>query len=269
MIRFDDGKKYIIGLVHLMPLPGTPFYEGNLTSVIDKAVRDATALSRGGAHGCLIQTVDRAYSNEDDTDYARVAAITLVVNAVKQAVPASFLVGVQLMWNCITPSLAVARVCGADFIRCTAMVGVSESPYGMVEAQPLKVQEYRHKIDAADVTMITEIQGYHFKGETDELKELTDRAFFARYAGADAVEIVDKDEEKNNRMVQAVRKLGIPVVLGGGTNAENVCRRMRYANMALVGSCFEKKGWGGEIDEEAVRTYMESFARLEKEGEPV
>ena len=141
MIHFDGDKKYIIGLVHLMPLPGTPFYEGNLTAVIDKAVRDATALSRGGAHGCLIQTVDRAYSNEDDTDYARVAAITLVASAVKQAVPASFLVGVQLMWNCITPSLAVAKVCGADFIRCTAMVGVSESPYGMVEAQPLKVQE--------------------------------------------------------------------------------------------------------------------------------
>ena len=67
MIHFDGDKKYIIGLVHLMPLPGTPFYEGNLTAVIDKAVRDATALSRGGAHGCLIQTVDRVYSNEDDT----------------------------------------------------------------------------------------------------------------------------------------------------------------------------------------------------------
>ena len=269
MINFASGEKYIIGLVHLLPLPGTPFYGGELQPIIDKAVQDASALYRGGAHGCLIQTVDRAYSNTDDTDYARVAAITLVVNAVKQAVPTSFLVGVQLMWNCITPSLAVAKVCGADFIRCTAMVGVSESPYGMVEAQPLKVQEYRRKIGASDVTMITEIQGYHFKGETDELKELTNRAFFAQYAGADAVEIVDKDEEKNNRMAQAVQKMGIPVVLGGSTNAENVCRRMRYANMALVGTCFEKKGWGGEIDEDAVRTYMESFARLKKEGNEV
>ena len=44
---------------------------------------------------------------------------------------------------------------------------------------------------------------------------------------------------------------------------------MRYANMALVGTCFEKKGWGGEIDEDAVRTYMESFARLKKEGNEV
>lgn len=266
MISFAGNKKYIIGLVHLLPLPGTPFYNGELAPIIDKAVRDATALYRGGAHGCLIQTVDRAYSNGDDTDYARVAAITLVVDAIKHAVPTSFVLGVQLMWNCITPSLAVAKVCGADFVRCTAMVGVSESPYGVVEAQPLKVQEYRRKIGATDITMIGEIQGYHFKDEEDELTKLTDRAFFAHYSGADAVEVVDRDEKKNNRMAQAIQKIGIPVVLGGGTNAENVCRRMRYANMALVGSCFEKKGWGGEIDEEAVRIYMENFAHLIKEN---
>ena len=124
MIDFSKGRKYIIGLVHLLPLPGTPFYrEDSLQENIRKAVTDAQALQRGGAHGCLIQTVDRAYDNQDDTDYARVAAITLIVQAVKQAVPPEFIVGVQLMWNCITPSLAVAKVCGADFVRCTALVG--------------------------------------------------------------------------------------------------------------------------------------------------
>ncbi len=264
MIDFSGGKKYIIGLVHLLPLPGTPFYEaGSLQKNIDKAVGDVRALARGGAHGCLIQTVDRAYSNQDDTDYARVAAITRITEAVRAAAPKDFLVGVQLMWNCITPSIAVAKVCGADFVRCTALVGTCDSPYGTVEAQPLMVQEYRRKLDAMDITLIAEIQGYHFKGEGDAIKELCSRAYFATYAGADAVEIVDKDEEKNNAMAQALSAMKIPVVLGGATNAENVARRMRYANMALVGSCFEKKGWGGQIDEEAVRAYMHSFAKME------
>lgn len=264
MIDFKNGRKYIIGLVHLLPLPGTPFYQqGTQETIIEKAVSDALALVRGGADGCLIQTVDRAYSNLDDTDYARVAAMTLVVQAVKRAVPQDFLVGVQLMWNCITPSIAVAKVCGADFVRCTALVGSSDSPYGTVEAQPLKVQEYRKKLEAMDVSLIAEIQGYHFQGDGDAIKELCSRAYFATYAGADAVEIVDKDEEKNNRMAEALHRMGVPVVLGGGTNAENVARRMKFADMALVGSCFEKKGWGGAIDEDAVRMYMKAF----KEGE--
>ena len=267
MIDFSHGRKYIIGLIHLPALPGTPFYSGDgMAPILQKAGEDAAALVRGGAHGCLIQTVDRAYSNQDDTDYARVAAMALVTRAVKDAVPEDFLVGVQLMWNCITPSLAVAKVCGADFVRCTALVGVSDSPYGTVEAQPLKVQEYRRKLDAMDVTMIAEIQGYHFKGDGDPIRELRSRAYFATYAGADAVEIVDKDEETNNRMAQALQGMHVPVVLGGGTNAENVGRRMRYADMALVGSAFERKGWGGKVDEEAVRTYMESFRAMEKEA---
>lgn len=267
MINFKDGKKRIIGLVHLLPLPGTPFYQGGgIEEIIQKAVNDTLALVHGGAHGCLIQTVDRAYSNQDDTDYARVAAMTLVTQAVKAAAPKDFLVGVQLMWNCITPSLAVAKVCGADFIRCTALVGVSDSPYGTIEAQPLKVQEYRRKLDAMDVTLIAEIQGYHFKGDGDPIKEVRSRAYFATYAGADAVEIVDKDEEMNNGMAKAIQAMGIPVVLGGGTNAENVQRRMRYADMALVGSAFERKGWGGKVDETAVRAYMDRFNAMEEDA---
>lgn len=262
MLDFRTGQKYIIGMVHLLPLPGTPFYkEDSLEQIIEKAVADASALSRGGAQGCLIQTVDRVYTNTDDTDYARVAAMTLVVDAVKKALPADFIIGVQLMWNCITPSLAVAKICGVDFVRCSVLVGTSDSPYGTVEGQPLLVQEYRQKLNAMDISLIVEIQGYHFQGSSDMLKEICSRAYFATYAGADAVEIVDSDEEKNNAMAKAIREMNIPVVLGGGTNVENVKRRMQYANAAFVGSHFQNKNWGGAIDENAVKAYMEALHR--------
>lgn len=262
MLDFKKHKR-IIGLVHLMPLPGTPFYqEGSLKENINKALSDAQALYEGGAHGCLIQTVDRVYDHGDSADYARVAAMTQIVSAVRDALPGEFLVGVQLMWNAITPSLAVAKVCGADFVRCTALVGVSQSPYGTVEAQPLMVQEYRRKLGAMDIALIAEIQGYHVQGEGDVVEGISSRAYFATYAGADAVEIVDKDEAKNEAMALAIHQMGVPVVLGGGTNEKNVQARMRYADMALVGSCFEKKGWGGKVDVEAVRRYMQAFHEI-------
>ncbi len=45
-------KKIVIGMVHLLPLPGTPFYqEGNVERALTKAVADATALYHGGADG--------------------------------------------------------------------------------------------------------------------------------------------------------------------------------------------------------------------------
>jgi predicted TIM-barrel enzyme len=46
------------------------------------------------------------------------------------------------------------------------------------------------------------------------------------------------------------------VVLGGGTDLTNVTRRMKEADMALVGSCFENGKWGGNIDTGIVKEYV-------------
>src|SRR5207237_5315290 len=79
-------KKIVIGMVHLLPLPGTPFYqEGNVERALTKAVADATALYHGGADGCLIQTVDRVYPATDEAGYARVGAMAAIARAVADA----------------------------------------------------------------------------------------------------------------------------------------------------------------------------------------
>ena len=107
-----DGRKLILGLIHLKPMPGTPFYEdGNLETSLKKAISDAKALQNGGADGCLLQSVDGIYGAEDDTDYARVATLAMIAARVRDATGPDFKIGVQLMFTCITPSLAVAKAC--------------------------------------------------------------------------------------------------------------------------------------------------------------
>ena len=101
-------KKVIIGLIHLLPLPGTPFYEvGNEQKALDKAVADATALYEGGADGCLVQTVDRIYPVGEDVDFARLAAMATIVRSVADATGPEFQIGVQILWNALRASLAV------------------------------------------------------------------------------------------------------------------------------------------------------------------
>ncbi len=258
MFKESLGKKLVFGLIHLKPLPGTPYYkEGDYERSIDKAVADAQALLKGGADGCLIQSVDKVYPSVDDTDYVRVSCLSVIAQEVRRIAGPDFKIGVQLMWNCITPSLAVAKACKADFTRCTALVGTTESIYGTVEANPLKVMNYRNQIGARGVDMIAEISGYHFLGEYDKAN-LQSLARGAMTVGAEAVEVYHKDEEMNNRMVQDIKEISsdIPVVLGGGTNVENVVRRMKHADAVLVGSCFENGKWGGNIDPEIVKEYV-------------
>lgn len=268
MTIFDNlgTRKLVLGLIHLVPLPGTPLYEeGNLEIALEKAIKDAQALHRGGADGCLVQTVDRIYPSGDDADYARVSAMAVITHEVRKATSPDFLVGAQIMWNAITPSLGVAKATGAQFTRCTALTGTTVSPFGLVNADPHKVGMYRRQIGAQDIAMVAEIHGYHFKGLGGDEMPLPMKARMAMNAGANAVEIMDPDEEANNRMVHDIKAAfpNIPVILGGKTDLENVTRRMKEANGAFVGSVFEKGQWGRNVDENVVKDYVALVRSIE------
>jgi hypothetical protein len=265
---FDNlnGKKLVIGLVHLIPMLGTPLYQdGNMDKMIRKAIEDCKTLKENGADGGLIQTVDVYYPNTDDTDYARVAGLAAVTARVRDAIGPDFILGAQIMWNCITPSLAVCKAAGADFTRCSALVGNVESNYGSVEAQPLKVAEYRKKIEAQDIGMLAEISGYHHVGEYDpaHIKSL---ASASMRLGGNAIEVVDRNFEQNERLVLDVKSAGnFPVILGGGTDVDNCKARLRYADGALVGTAFEGGNWGGPVIGSIVKDYVKNVRALEDE----
>jgi len=259
-------KKLVFGLIHLKPLPGTPLFEdGMFEESYEKAVKDAQALYNGGADGCLVQTVDKIYPSTDDADYARVSALAIITHAVKQVTGPEFHVGAQIMWNCITPSLGVAKAAGAVFTRATALIGTTTSAFGIINADPLKVANYRKLIGAQGIGIISEIQGYHFDWVGGDLP-IEQRARMAMMAGADAVEVMHGDEDKNNAMVTQIKKMNpdTPVILGGATNLENVKSRLSLADGALVGSCFENGKWGSAIDENIVKEYVGIVRSLEK-----
>lgn len=255
-------KKKIYGLVHLLPLPNTPFYEeGNLEKSIEKALTDVRALKAGGATGCLIQTVDKVYPASDDTDYVRVSCMSVIADRVRQEVGDDFEIGVQLMWNSITPSLAVAKAVGADFIRCTSLGGDIDSIYGRITPNPLEILNYRKAIDGENIKLLAEISGYHTRTNTDDIEEILTVADQTLTIGADALEIHHKDEEMTREISRRLKERhpNVPIILGGGTNIENANRRLEFADGSLVGSAFQDGDWGGQIVESTVNKYMSSL----------
>lgn len=257
-------KKVVLGMIHLRPLPGTPHHEeGMLEEALEKAVKDARALNRGGADGCLIQTVDRIYPAGDEADYARVAAMAKIVHEVARETGPEFQIGVHFMFNGLKPSIAVAKVCGGSYIRCTVLVGATETAMGTVVADPYDFMTYRSRIGARDIKLIAEVDGMHYRAVWD--RPVTETAMAARRTGAHAVEVAHRDEDTNNRVVKEIKKAipDLPVILGGYTDHENVARRMALADGAFVGACLEEGGQrGGLVDIERVKEYMGIVAGL-------
>src|SRR5205807_8205275 len=49
------GRRAVIGMVHLAPLPGAPLYGGSLDEVIARALADAEALAAGGVTAIAVE----------------------------------------------------------------------------------------------------------------------------------------------------------------------------------------------------------------------
>ncbi|WP_424190480.1 BtpA/SgcQ family protein [Actinokineospora sp. G85] len=255
-------RKLVLGMVHLKPLPGTPFHDGDLDRTLRTAVASAVALRDGGADGCLVQTVDRVYSVRDDADPARVAAMALVVRAVREATGDGFAVGAHMLRNAVRASLAVSAVAGGSFVRVGALVGRTMTAHGLVEPDPEAVMAYRRSINATGVRVIADVDSMHFHWEGRSTAEV---ARHAANSGADAVAIGHPDERRTLDAIAAVRDKAahVPVILAGHTNHDNAARLLARADGAFVGSCLEPSGWGGAIDVDRVARFVEIARSVE------
>ncbi|WP_338597092.1 BtpA/SgcQ family protein [Saccharopolyspora sp. SCSIO 74807] len=261
MTEFEPprNRRAVYGMVHLRALPGTPFYEpDSFDETLRRAVESARALDQGGADGCLVQTVDGAYPTGQQSDPARIAALSLILDAVRMRTDPAFEVGLQIMQNDLISSLALVKVVGADFVRATAMVGATLTQHGWVEAEPLRVAEYRTKLGAADVRMIAEVDTMHFRWFGGE-RDAGAVAAAARQVGANALAVSHADADTALELIATVREAvpDMPLLLAGGTDHGNACRLLAEADGAFVGGCLERGGWGGSVDAERVRSYVQ------------
>ncbi|MER5521325.1 BtpA/SgcQ family protein [Streptomyces sp. NPDC002763] len=258
-------RRTLYGVIHLPPMPGTPFHApGSLSAAVDDAVRAAEALRDGGADGALLQTVDRVYSTGDESDPARVAAMTRYVTRVADAVGADFELGVQIMRHAVSASLAVAKVTGSAFVRADAVVGATLSTHGRVEPDPLRIMAYRRAIDAFDVQLIADVDSMHFSWEsgTETPGGVARRAL---HVGADAICVAHPDETAALAKIEDIRRR-VPrarVILGGFVTHDNAARLLADADGAFVSSCLTVDDGSGRIDADRVRRLVE----LVRDGE--
>ena len=123
----------LVGMVHLLPLPGSPRWGGDRAAVSDAAVRDAEALLEGGCDALIVE-------NMGDVPYLRgevppwtVAAMALATERVVQRA-GSVPVGVQVLAAANREALGVAVACGARFLRVEGFAFAHVADEGWIDA---------------------------------------------------------------------------------------------------------------------------------------
>ena len=148
----------IIGVVHLLPLPTSPRWGGNLKAVISRAEQEATALSAGGVDGIIIENFFDAPFAKDRVDPAVVSAMTLIVDRLKGMV--TLPIGINVLRNDAHSAIAIATCVGVDFTRVNVLTGVMATDQGVIEGRAYELMRYRREL-GSEVGILADVLVKH------------------------------------------------------------------------------------------------------------
>ncbi len=259
-------RPFIIGMVHIGPLPGNPRFNElglRINDIIEQAVRDAKTLEEGGVDGLIVENFNDPPYPKERADPATVASMALVVREVRRSV--SIPVGVNVLRNCGIDSLAIAYVTGASFIRVNALAEAVVGPEGVLNPIAYDLCRYRSVLGAQGVAILADVHVKHAAPLVSRDIELVALETIERGL-ADAVVVSGSYTglEASIDDVIKVRKVvprEYPVIVGSGVNYDNVVKFLSVADGAIVGTYFKI---GGKVSLERVRKLMSRVKELRK-----
>jgi membrane complex biogenesis BtpA family protein len=253
--------KPVIGMVHLPPLPGSVGYSGeSMDAIIDFALRDADRLLEGGVDGLIVENMwDLPYKVGKEVSHEEACAQAVAARKVVEHCGGRVPVGVNVVHNGGTVVLSIAVAAGADFVRVCLLTGAQIWDTGELDhgcaSELLKLRKYlqhqriklfcdvdkKHSVRLPGIDLATHIEWTEFY--------LADALIVSGKMTGSAPE-VDK--------VRRARELSHrPILMGSGTNAQNVADFLKYADGCIVGSSLKEEG-GPEmpVSVAKVREYM-------------
>ena len=250
-------EKLIIGMIHLLPLPGSPGYDGNLEAVFERALADLNALQDNGVSAAIVENFgDVPYDNS--CDFVTLAAMTAIAARLKPF--AKIPLGLNVQFNQFIEEWDMAYAAGYDFIRVEAFVETRVGTHGITYPAAPKLMREKGRYPA-DIKLLCDINTKHTTGLVD--MPVKDAIHSALEEKADAL-IVTGLVTGQNPTLEQVKEFkdhanGAPVILGSGINKDNVADFLQVADGAIVGSSFKIDGnvFNG-IDPVRVKAFMEN-----------
>ena len=259
----------VIGVVHLLPLPTSPRWGGNLKAVISRAEQEATALAAGGVDGIIIENFFDAPFAKNHVDPAVVSAMTLIVDRLKGMV--TIPIGINVLRNDAHSAIAIATCVQTEFIRVNVFTGAMATDQGLIEGQAHELLRYRREL-GSDVGILADVLVKHARPLGTP--NLTTAVQDTIYRGlADGVILsgwaTGSPPNKEDLELASAAAGETPVFIGSGANWENISQLMQAADGVIVASSLKRKGKITEtIDPIRVAQFVEAAHTTVQEKKP-
>jgi len=252
--RLFKRDKVLIGMIHLLPLPGSPRYSRTqgMSAVIKQALKEAEQLITAGFDGFIVENAwDIPFVKQEDLGPETPAALAVVVSVLRKQFP-TVRIGVNCLANAVQVSVAVAAAAEGDFVRANQWVNAYVANEGLIEGEAGKVSRHRRSIDASNVSVWADV---HVKLGSHAItadRSLAQQAKDAAWFDANALIVTGErlgDLPLTEHLIEIGGATSLPIVVGSGVRVENLSLIFQHAQAVIVGSSIKIGGvWHGAMD---------------------
>lgn len=251
----------LVGVLHLLPLPGGPRPSPGFAAVRARALQDAEALARGGVHGAILENFGDAPFPAGPVEPHVVAFAATLAAEVAARFP-ELALGINLLRNDARGALGVAAATGSAFVRVNVHVGAMVTDQGLLQGEAHQTLRYRREL-GVDVGIAADVLVKHAV-PLGPVEAGTVAADTYRRGGADVLIVTGEGTGRpaDATRVEAVRRAvpEAPVWLGSGVDHSSIARWRPLVHGAIVGTALHRDGRIQEpLDVERVRALVASL----------
>jgi len=262
-------RKPVIGVVHLLPLPGSPGYDGqSMDALTDFALAEAERYRGGGMDGLIVENHgDIPFAKPDRLGPETAACMAVITDAVRRA--SGLPIGVNVLANGVLIALAVAKAAGARFVRVNQWANAYVANEGLIEGPAAEATRYRSWLHARPVRIFADVHVKHGAHAITADRSLGELARDVEFFDADAAIVTGTrtgDAAGMDELRAIAGATALPVLVGSGVTPGNVGEILAVADGVIVASALKRDGvWWNLVDPDRVAAFAEAVARVRAE----
>ena len=250
----------LVGMIHLLPLPGSPGFNGSVDEILDAAAGDAVTLAEAGFPALLVENFGDVPFHADSSDPETIAAMALAARALADATGLPF--GVNVLRNDALSALGIASVTGAAFIRVNVLTGVMYTDQGPIVGRADELARRRAAL-APGVEIWADVLVKHATPPAGlDIRQAAEDTVIRGLADAVIVSGAGTGMEPNLQEAALARSVipkGTRLVIGSGAEVGNLAQLAEVADTVIVGSSLKADGKASSpLDMARVAAFIEA-----------
>ena len=254
----------MLGVVHLLPLPGSPGYAGEpMGAIYDRALADGRAYAEAGFDGLIVENHgDVPFLKPELLGPETAAVMAVAAECVRREL--GLPMGINVLANAASHAVAIARAAGAAFVRVNQWANAYVANEGLIEGPAATALRYRRSLAADEVRVFADSHVKHGSHAITADRSIGELTRDLEWSLADVVIATGQrtGDAASAAEVMAVREATtLPLLVGSGVTATSLATVLRQADGVIVASALKVDGlWWNPVDPARARAFMEVAA---------